>query len=136
MRRTGLIVVASILFSLGLVMIFNTNSAEILDLGLDRSPHLAIIKQLIYAALGWFLAGFIQKMGVRRFIRYSPLALFLLTLFLALCFVPGIGKVVNGSHRWIVLAGISFQPSEFVKYVIPAYFILRISQTETFSSAN
>ena len=132
-RRTALIVVTSMIFSLGLVMIFNTTSAEILDLDLDRSHHLAIVRQLVYAALGAFLAVLVGRVGVRRFIRYSPFVLFILTFFLALCFVPGIGKVVNGSRRWIMLGGVSFQPSEFVKFVIPAYFIYRIRQQETFS---
>jgi len=129
-RRTALIVVASMIFSLGLVMIFNTTSAEILDLDLDRSHHVAIFRQLIFAALGWLLALFLGKLGVRRFIRYSPAALFLFTMLLALCFVPGVGKVVNGSSRWIALSGLSFQPSEFVKFVIPAFFINRLGPSE------
>ena len=132
-RKTALIVVTSMIFSLGLVMIFNTTSAEILDLDLDRSHHIAIFRQLAYAALGALLGLFVGKMGARQFIRISPLVLFVLTFFLLLCFVPGIGKAVNGSRRWIMLGGISFQPSEFVKFVIPAYFIYRIGQCETFS---
>ncbi len=126
LRHYSLIVVTSIVFALGLVMIFNTTSAEILDQDLDRSTHMAILKQLFYGILGCVLAVFVGKIGVRRFLRYSPLALFIFTIFLALCFVPGIGKVVNGSRRWIALGGLSFQPSEFVKYVIPAYFISQI----------
>lgn len=131
LRNYALIVVASIVFALGLVMIFNTTSAEILDQDLDRSTHVAIVKHLLYGALGCLLGGIIGKLGVRRFLRYSPLALALLTFLLALCFVPGIGKAVNGSRRWIALGGLSFQPSEFVKYVIPAYFIFQMTQLKS-----
>lgn len=36
-------------------------------------------------------------------------------VLLALCFVPPFGHRINGSARWIRLAGFSFQPSEFAK---------------------
>ncbi len=39
---------------------------------------------------------------------------------------PGYWREVNGSKRWIVIAGFSFQPSEFVKYIVPAYMIHRL----------
>jgi cell division protein FtsW len=42
---------------------------------------------------------------------------------LVLTLVPGIGREVNGSKRWINLLGFSFQPSEFVKIIVPAFFI-------------
>jgi cell division protein FtsW len=128
MQRTWLVIVTSILFALGLVMVFNTSSAEILDLDLDRNTHLAIFKQVATALIGCLLAYGVGKAGLRRFIRISPFCLLALTALLFLCFVPGIGKSVNGSHRWIVLGGLSFQPSEFVKYMIPAYFIARLSK--------
>ncbi len=131
MQRISLVIVTSILFALGLVMIFNTTSAEILDLDLDRSTHLAIFKQLVTGFMGCALAYVIGIAGLRRFIRSSPAGLLFLTLALVLCFVPGIGKAVNGSHRWIALGGISFQPSEFVKFLIPAYFIARLAKYKT-----
>jgi cell division protein FtsW len=49
------------------------------------------------------------------------------TGLLILVFLPGIGQQINGAHRWINLFGNSFQPSEFVKFLIPLYFIHVIS---------
>jgi len=42
---------------------------------------------------------------------------------LVLVYVPGIGSQLNGANRWLSIFGYSFQPSEFVKYLIPIYYI-------------
>jgi cell division protein FtsW len=48
--------------------------------------------------------------------------LFLLTLLLLIgVLVPGLGKKVAGARRWIDIAGLSFQPSELVKFTLILY---------------
>jgi cell division protein FtsW len=121
--RMMLLLTASAIFSLGLIMIFSTTSAEILDHELDKNTHVAIIKQLSYAIAGLGLAWGVIKVGYRNLLNYSTPLLILFTVLLLLTLIPGIGKSVNGSRRWLSIAGLSFQPSEFVKYIIPAYFI-------------
>lgn len=118
-----LFITASIIFSLGVIMIFSTTSAEILDHELDKSTHVAIVKQLAYAVMGLGLAWGVIKFGYLNLLKYSTPLLILFILLLLVTLIPGIGKVVNGSRRWLTIAGLSFQPSEFVKYIIPAYFI-------------
>jgi cell division protein FtsW len=41
-------------------------------------------------------------------------------------FVPGIGVRVNGARRWIVIGNFVGQPSEFVKIVMPLFYIQRV----------
>lgn len=123
LTRPLLVLSLSVIFSIGLVMIFSTSSAEVLDHDLDRSTHQALLKQMSYAIGGAFLAWCALKVGFRTILECSPLLLLIFTLFLLLTLVPGIGREVNGSRRWLSLGGFSFQPSEFVKYLIPAYFI-------------
>lgn len=121
--RMLLLLIASSIFSLGLIMIFSTTSAEILDHELDKSTHQAILKQLYYAFIGLGLGWGVIKIGYRNLLKYSAPLLGVFTFLLLLTLIPGIGREVNGSRRWLSVAGFSFQPSEFVKYVIPAYFI-------------
>ncbi len=82
----------------------------------------------VLAVLGMLVAG---RINVSRFSRCrswcNPLFLLIaLSLLLAaLTFVPGFGRSVNGATRWLYLGprswGISFQPSELVKWVmVPA----------------
>ena len=126
MNRTLLLILVGAIFAMGLVMIFSTTSAEVLDHGLNRSTHEALIRQLLYALMGCLLVIGICKFGIYNILRLSPLLLILFTVLLLLTLIPGIGREVNGSRRWIQFAGLSFQPSEFVKYLIPTYFIYRI----------
>lgn len=111
-------------------MIFNTTSAEVLDLALSKSTHQALFKQILYAIGGFGLAAAAWKIGYRRLISMSPFLLVFFSFLLLLTLIPGIGREVNGSKRWIAIAGFSFQPSEFVKYIVPAYMIHRLLPIE------
>jgi len=72
-------------------------------------------KQLIWLGLSIIPIFIILKMDYQIFSKYY-LIIFALSLFtLILVFVPGIGKEMNGSHRWLRLLGFSLQPSEFAK---------------------
>lgn len=124
--RSLLFTVAASIFALGLVMIFSTTSAEILDHSLDKSTHQALFKQLLYAVVGGTLGFAVWKYGYQKLLQVSPVLLIIFSILLVLVLVPGIGREVNGSRRWIHLAGFSFQPSEFVKYIVPMVFIQRV----------
>ncbi len=121
------------IFVMGLVMIFSTTSADVLDHDLTKSTHQALIRQIYYAVVGLALAVGIWKVGYRNILNYSPHLLCFFTILLVLVLIPGIGREVNGSKRWLHFLGLSFQPSEFVKYLVPAYFIhsMRHYQAET-----
>ncbi|MBS0603637.1 MAG: putative lipid II flippase FtsW [Verrucomicrobia bacterium] len=123
----ALLISVVLLFALGLTMIFNTTSAEVLDRFLDRSTHHALIKQLLYAVVGGVGAVGVWFIGYQNLIKLSGSVLIGATVLLILVFLPGIGQQINGAHRWINVFGNSFQPSEFVKFLIPLYFIHIIS---------
>lgn len=127
MKKLSLLLTFAIgmIFLLGLLMIFSTTSAEVLDHALDKSTHLAPIRQISYAVFGIILSYATYRIGYQRLIDYSPQILLILTVMLVLVLIPGIGKEVNGSKRWLNILGISFQPSEFVKFFVPAFFIQR-----------
>ena len=119
-----------VLFALGLVMIFNTSSAEVLDRFLDKSTHHALIKQMLYSLVGGVGAMGIWFIGYQNLLKLSGPLLVLGTLLLISVFVPGIGQQINGAHRWINLFGNSLQPSEFVKFLIPLYYIHCVTRAQ------
>jgi cell division protein FtsW len=119
----GLIFCVLLLFAMGLVMVFNTTSAEVLDRGLDRSTSHALIKQLAYSLIGMLGAILVWKAGYHDLLKWSGPLLVIGCFLLLLVFIPGVGQQINGANRWINLFGLSFQPSELVKYLIPLYAI-------------
>ena len=74
----------SSIFALGLVLIFNTTSAEVLDHSLHRSTHQALLKQMMYAISGGILAFGIWRAGYRNILKYSPVLLGFFTFLLIL----------------------------------------------------
>lgn len=128
MKRLFLIICTSCIFAVGLVTIFSTTSAEVLDHGLARSAYQNVLRQLCYGIAGLGIACLAYKIGYQKIIAYSPLLLVIFTLMLILVLIPGVGKAVNGSRRWLNLGGLSFQPSEVVKYLVPTCFIYYLRQ--------
>lgn len=124
-----LIITGALLFLLGLLMIFNTTAAEIIDRSLNISTHSAFYKQFGYSLLGSVMGMIVYRFGYENIIKHSFLLLFLASLLLVFVFVPGIGVKINGAHRWLGIGGVPIgQPSEGVKILIPAVFIFWLSK--------
>ena len=119
----ALILVTALIFSMGLLMVFDTTAAEVLNRSINVSTHYALFKQILYAAIGFGLALLVWFVGYEKVITQSPLLLGAGIVLLVLVFIPPFGQQINGAHRWIGVGPISFQPSEFVKLLIPIYFI-------------
>ncbi|MDE3045551.1 MAG: putative lipid II flippase FtsW [Verrucomicrobiota bacterium] len=119
----SLVLSVALLISIGLLMVFNTTAAEIIDRSLDINTHAAFYKQSLHGLAGLVLGLVAYRLGYERCLRWSIPILSGVTLLLVLVFLPGIGQKINGAHRWLNLMGFSFQPSECAKIAIPAVFI-------------
>ncbi|RWP32708.1 MULTISPECIES: putative lipid II flippase FtsW [unclassified Mesorhizobium] len=105
------------LMGLGIVLSFAASPAVAQRIGLD-SFHFAT-RQIIFTipALGVMLAvSFLESRQIRR----MALAMLCITLVLMVA-VLYIGIEVKGARRWVSLAGVSLQPSEFLK---PAFVVI------------
>ncbi len=121
--RLLLLICFALIFAIGLMMVFNTSSAEILDRSLDRNIHSALYRQIAYGCIGILIAILVWRIGYEDLLKLSLPLLCVGILLLALVFVPGIGQVRNGAHRWIKIGTFTFQPSEFVKLLSLMVFV-------------
>ncbi len=101
----------SLLLVIGLAMVLSTSSASQLDSG--GSPYSVFVKQLIGVLIGLPLMWVLAKSPPRllRVLAYPMYLAALASLVLVLAF----GTSEYGAERWIRVAGIQLQPSEFAK---------------------
>lgn len=125
LNKYCLSLIASIvlIFAIGILMVFNTTSAEVLDRSLDLSTHYAVMRQMMLSLIFLGCACGIYFLGYQNVLRLSGFFLLIGTILLILVFIPKIGHQINGAYRWMNFFGISLQPSEFVKYLLPIYCI-------------
>lgn len=111
-----LLISASALTFLGLIMVFSASSIRAIDT--QGSALSIVLRQLVFVAISIPLAGYLSKLPIVRWELVGRLGLVLSMGLLALLFVPGLGKTVNGNTNWINLKVVDVQPSEFAKLLI------------------
>lgn len=111
-----LLVLASALIAVGVVAI-SSASISLSEVKFGNEWHHAI-RHLSYLAIGVTLGCVAYLLPLNVWRQTSPWLLMLAFALLVLVLVPGVGRVVNGSQRWIPLAGFTLQPSEFAKFAL------------------
>lgn len=130
MNRLSILLLSciSILLLLGLLMIYNITATEILDRKLEVSTQSMFLKQLFISFVAILCSIAVYLIGYKKAVASSFTLLWIGGVLLFLVYFPHIGKQINGAHRWISIFGVSCQPSEFMKYVIPMFFIFYCKQ--------
>ncbi|WP_297458467.1 putative lipid II flippase FtsW [Ferrovum sp.] len=110
------------LLAFGMVMVY---SASIASAEADR--HLGFrstyffVRQALYVGAA-LLAGWAAfQVPLERWKRYALPLFGVGALGLLLVLIPGVGKEVNGSRRWLSFLGFNVQPSEFMKFFVLVY---------------
>jgi cell division protein FtsW len=78
-------------------------------------------RHLMYLAVALPVAVACYRVPVQFWYRSGWLWLLLASLLLILVLVPGVGREVNGSQRWLALGPLTLQPSELAKAAMLVY---------------
>ncbi len=116
---TTLALTVSLLIGAGFILL--TSASAIRAVNLYNVPHFFVKRQVIWLAVGVFLAYCASRFDYHFWKRYPLLPIIfygVVALGLILVFVPGIGERINGSYRWLKLGPIRVQPSEFAKFAV------------------
>jgi cell division protein FtsW len=111
-----------LLLSIGLVMVYSSSIAmSEAEKMTGYRMYYFLQRHAIYLLLGTAVAFGAFQIPVATWQKFSP-ALFIIGGFLlVLVLIPGIGKEVNGSRRWISLGFMTMQPSELMKFFAVLY---------------
>jgi cell division protein FtsW len=101
------------LLSIGLVMILS--ASEYSTLVRYGDSFYFFKRQLLWALIGLTAMFLVMNWDYWHLRRWATPMLGLAFLLLIMVLVPGLGREVYGSSRWIVFGPLTFQPSEFVK---------------------
>ncbi|MCH9621615.1 MAG: putative peptidoglycan glycosyltransferase FtsW [Chlamydiia bacterium] len=122
MRIFSISILATVaLTCLGLLMVFNTTSAEIIDKGVIT--YIPLLRQFLHILFGSVLGWICYVYGYDFFLSRGGAVYVTLLLLLTCVFVPKIGVYLNGSHRWLNIFGVSLQPSEITKLGFPVFYL-------------
>ncbi len=107
------------LLIIGLIMV-GSASVSIAESKLGE-PFYFLWRQLLFTGIGLLTAFIVIRIPMTFWQEIGPALVIISLLLLVMVFVPGLGKEVNGSTRWIVMGSFNLQASEFVKLFMVLY---------------
>ncbi len=113
-----LIITVSII-TLGITMV-GSASISIAERN-NGEPFYYLYRQLIATGLGCGIGIIVLFTPIKFWQKMGPLLLLVTLMLLIAVLVPGIGKEINGSSRWIAMGVFNLQVSELVKLAMVIY---------------
>jgi cell division protein FtsW len=115
-----------LLVVLGLVMVYSA-SAVIAGGGADGMSRI-FLKQVLAVGLGGLVLLTVMHVDYRKY-RNVSVVYGILAFSIALLAVVLFSPPINGTRRWILAGGLSFQPSELAKLALVIYLAFLIDRT-------
>lgn len=109
----ALIFATGALLVIGLIMV-GSASISIAASKLSH-PLFYFNRQLIFALVGIVIAAMVLTVRLEVWRQLAPLLLIIGVGLLLLVLIPGIGREVNGSRRWLPLGPVNIQVAEIIK---------------------
>ncbi len=110
------------LLSIGLVMVYSASAATA-----EASKFTGfwseyyLLRHGLYILIGITAGAIAFQLSLADWQKLAPYLFLLGVLLLVLVLIPGIGREVNGSRRWLSLPGFSLQTSELMKLFVVLY---------------
>jgi cell division protein FtsW len=118
----GLLWVILCLLGLGLVMVYSASIAIAeADKIVGHNSSYYLVRQAIFIVISLGAAFVAFNIPIAWWQKMAPYLFLLGLALLVLVLIPGIGRVVGGSRRWLSLFVINLQPSEFMKLFAAMY---------------
>lgn len=108
------------LLGLGLVMVYSASIA-IAEAGKWHQPAYFLMRHTVFLGISIALAAIAFQLPMYLWQRISPYLFLLGAGLLVMVLIPGVGREINGSQRWLPLALVNLQPSEFMKLLVVIY---------------
>ena len=118
----GLLWATLLLLGFGLVMVYSSSIALAeADRATGHQSTFFLMRHAAYLGFSFVVAFVAFHVPTKTWQQLAPYLFLVGITALVLVLIPGIGREVNGSRRWIPLVFITLQPSEFMKLFAAMY---------------
>lgn len=114
-----ILITSGVLILVGLLMVASS-SMEIAEKHYGQFFHY-VIRHLVYLAISFFIALLVLQTSSYTWQKLAVPLLLITFFLLILVLIPGVGKAVNGSRRWLPLGLVRLQVSELAKFTTIVY---------------
>ena len=114
----GMLISVIMLLCVGLLMVSTASSYYALTNSNYSDSNYFFVRQLFFAVLGIVFMLFFANVNYKNLKKASGLFYIICLALLFAVAIPGVGSVRNGARRWLEIGGISFQPSEIMKFAL------------------
>ena len=113
---------ALLVLAFGLVMVYSASIATAeASVRTGYHPWYFLVRHAVFLTIGLATAFFAFQVPVKVWEQTAAWLFIAGAMLLVLVLIPGIGKSVNGSKRWLSLVVVNIQPSEFMKLASVLY---------------
>ena len=113
---------ALLLLALGLVMVYSASIAIAETSAFTGyHPWYFLARQGVFVAAGLGAAAVAYQIPLRAWRVLAPYLFLIGAVLLVAVLIPGVGRAINGSKRWLSLGMVNLQPSEFMKLFVVLY---------------
>ena len=109
------------MLSISLVMVYSASIAYAEADAATNNRYFYLFRHMIFMTIGLAGAAITFQVPTSIWQKYAGKFFLFAGFLLVLVLIPGIGKVVNGSRRWINLVVLNLQPSEVMKLAAVIY---------------
>ncbi|MDN3638970.1 putative lipid II flippase FtsW [Simiduia curdlanivorans] len=117
---TRMVFIWAALLTFGLIMVASSSIA-FADSTLG-DPWYFTRRHLIFLAMGLTVSAAVAMVPLVVWQKYAWVLLMLALVLLLVVLIPGIGRRVNGSQRWLAIGSLTLQASEAVKFCAIIFF--------------
>src|SRR5215471_9414991 len=113
---------ALLLLAIGLVMVYSASIAIAeASAFTGYHPWYFLARQALFVAVGLVAASIASQIPLKAWRVLAPYLFIAGAALLVAVLIPGVGRAINGSRRWLPLGVANLQPSEFMKLFVVLY---------------
>ncbi len=114
--------ITALLLAIGLVMVYSASIATA-EAGkyTNHQETYYLMRHGMFILVGLSCAAVASQVPTKKWQNLAPYLFAFGVILLVLVLIPGVGKAVNGSRRWLPLLIVNLQPSELMKLFAVLY---------------